>query len=125
VTALSSRTTHRETITRSALHHYQGRNSTITGLVQAYRDGTGTSELRRRYNLSQGSVLKLLRAHGVTMRRQGLADSDLLTAAKLYRNGASLAQLGEQFGVSYSAVRRGLISAGAVLRPRGGSKPRS
>ncbi len=26
VTALSSRTTHRETITRSALHHYQGRN---------------------------------------------------------------------------------------------------
>jgi hypothetical protein len=31
---------------------------TITELVQAYRDGTGTPELRQRYNLSQGSVIK-------------------------------------------------------------------
>ncbi|MCX2934705.1 hypothetical protein ORI20_31015 [Mycobacterium sp. CVI_P3] len=44
---------------------------TIAELVQAYRDGVGTPTLRRRYNLSQGSVLKLLREHGVIMRPNG------------------------------------------------------
>jgi hypothetical protein len=97
----------------------------ITELVQSYRDGMGTPELRRRYNLSQGSVLKLLRAHGVTMRRQGLADTDLLAAAELYRDGAPLAEIGERFGVSYSAVRRALIASGVRMRSQGGSKPRS
>jgi hypothetical protein len=75
--------------------------------------------------LSQGSVIKILHDHGVAMRRQGLADHDAVTAAELYRSGATLAQLSKQFDVSYSAVRRTLVSTGAVLRPRGGSKPRS
>jgi hypothetical protein len=97
----------------------------IAELVQAYRDGAATTELRQRYDLSQGSVIKILHDHDVTMRRQGLTDDDAATATKLYRRGATLAGLGEQFGVSYSAVRRALVSAGAVLRPRGGSKPRS
>jgi hypothetical protein len=44
---------------------------TVAELVQAYRDGVGTPELRRRYKLSQGSVLKVLRQHGVTMRPSG------------------------------------------------------
>lgn len=45
---------------------------TIAELVQAYRDGEGTPTLRRRYGLSQGSVLKLLREHSVTMRSSGV-----------------------------------------------------
>jgi hypothetical protein len=44
---------------------------TIAELVQAYRDGAGTPTLRRRYKLSQGSVLKLLREHEVVMRPNG------------------------------------------------------
>ena len=44
---------------------------TIAELVQDYRDGVNTPELRRRYGLSQGSVLKMLRAHRVTMRPLG------------------------------------------------------
>jgi transposase-like protein len=97
---------------------------TIAELVQAYRDGVGTPELRRRYGLSQGSVIKTLHSHGVEMRGQGLADSDVSVAAELYRSGAALAQLSERFGVSPNAVRRALVSAGMVMRPRGGSKPR-
>ena len=46
-------------------------SETIAELAQADRDGIGTPELRRRYKISQGSVLKLLRAHGVTMRAVG------------------------------------------------------
>ena len=44
---------------------------TIAELVQAYQDGVGTPTLRKRYGISQGSVLNLLRQHGVIMRRNG------------------------------------------------------
>ena len=82
-----------------------------------------TTQLRQRYELSQGSVIKILREHGVEMRGQGLADRDAPTAAELYRSGATLAQPGERFGVSPNAVRRALVSAGVAMRPRGVSKP--
>jgi hypothetical protein len=97
---------------------------TIADLVQTYRDGTSTTQLLQRYDLSQGSVIKILHEHGVEMRYQGIADSDVSAAAELYRDGATLEQLGERFGVSPNAVRRVLVAAGAVMRPRGGSKPR-
>jgi hypothetical protein len=97
----------------------------IAELVQAYRDGASTTELRRRYELSQGSVIKILHSHGVEMRGHGMTDDDLPAAADLYCRGATLAQLGERFGVSPNAVRRALTSAGVVMRPRGGCKPRS
>jgi hypothetical protein len=97
---------------------------TIAALVQAYRDGVSTTELRRRYEISHGSVIKILHGHDVTMRNHGLADSDVSTAAALYRGGANLAQLGERFGLSPNAVRRALVSAGVVMRERGGNQPR-
>lgn len=97
---------------------------TIAELVQAYRDGVGTPEFRRRCQLSQGSVLRLLKTHGVAMRRQGLPDHDLPVATKLYEGGASLSEIGDRYGVSHSAVRRALIAHGVVMRPQGGSKPR-
>jgi len=98
---------------------------TIAELVQAYQDGASTPELRRRYDLSQGSVIKILHDHGVEMRGHGVADSDVPSAAALYRGGATLTQLGERFEVSPNAVRRALVRAGVVMRARGGSKPRS
>lgn len=94
----------------------------VAELVQTYRDGAPTTELLQRYDLSKGSIIKLLHAHGVQMRRQGLSDADKTTAASLYRDGATLAQLGARFSVSPNVVRRALIAAGVMLRPRGGSK---
>jgi hypothetical protein len=96
---------------------------TFAELVQAYRNGVATTQLRQRHELSQGSVIKILREHGVEMRGQGLTDGDAPTAAQLYRSGATLAQLGERFGVSPNAVRRALVSAGVAMRPRGVTKP--
>jgi hypothetical protein len=69
---------------------------TIAELVHAYRNGASTTELRNHYDLSQGSVIRILHEHGVEMRGQGLADGDVSTAAELYRAGATLAQLGEK-----------------------------
>jgi hypothetical protein len=70
---------------------------TIAEMVRAYRDGVGTPELRQRYDLSQGSVIKILHEHGVEMRGQGLAYGDIPTAPELYRSGATLVQLGERW----------------------------
>jgi hypothetical protein len=50
----------------------------IAELVHAYRDGVSTPELRRRYELSQGSVIKVLLAHGVEMRAKGSTRVTLL-----------------------------------------------
>ena len=68
---------------------------TIAELVQAYRDGASTTELRRHYELSQGSVIKLLHEHSVAMRNQGLVGGDVAIATELYQSGATLAQLGD------------------------------
>lgn len=96
----------------------------IAELVKAYRNGVGTPELRRRYELSQGSVIKILHEHGVQMRNQGLTEGHTAMAAELYRDGASLAQLAEHFAVSPNAARRALLAAGVVMRARGGRRPR-
>jgi hypothetical protein len=98
---------------------------TIAEMVQTYRNGASTTHLRQRFDLSQGGVTRILHAHGVETRGQGLADSDLPTAAEFYRGGMTLAQLGERFGVSPNAVRRALLAATMVVRPRGGSRPQS
>lgn len=97
---------------------------TIAELVQAYPDGASTAELRHRYDLSQGSVIKILHEHGVEMRGQGIADSDVPAAAEMCGSGATLAQLGEQIGVSPNAIRRALVTVGVVMRPRGRSRLR-
>jgi hypothetical protein len=97
---------------------------TIAELVEAYRDGASTPELRRRYDLSQGSVIKILHEHGVEMRNQGFADGQVPVAAELYRSGTTLAELGHRFGISPNAARRALVSAGVVMRPRGTSRLR-
>jgi hypothetical protein len=70
----------------------------IAELVLAYRGGIGTPELRRRFDLSQGSVIKILHAHGVEMRNQGLNDADVATAAGLYRSGATWLSLATSLG---------------------------
>lgn len=94
-------------------------------LADAYRGGATTTELRERFGLSQGSVLRLLAEQGVTMRRQGLSESDVRTAARMYETDQlSLAEIGTQFGVWPGTVRRALIKAGVRMRPAGGSKPR-
>jgi hypothetical protein len=73
-------------------------SETIAELVQTYRDGASTTQLRQQYELGQGSVIKILHKHGVAMRNQGLGDNDIAVAATLYRDGTTLAQLGERFG---------------------------
>jgi hypothetical protein len=44
----------------------------VAELVHGYEQGTPTTELTRRYRLSKGTVLRLLREQGVVLRNQPL-----------------------------------------------------
>lgn len=88
-------------------------------LAAAYEAGASTSELRRRYGLSQGIILKLLADHGVATRQQGLSEAAAQAAINLYGAGHTLAQLGYRFHVSPNTVKRTLERNGVSLRPRG------
>ncbi|WP_280378055.1 helix-turn-helix domain-containing protein [Nocardia wallacei] len=90
---------------------------TVAELVAAYEAGTGTPELCKRYSISEGSILKLLTDHGIQMRRQGLTDTQIRRAEKLYADGNSLRTIANQLGSSFSTVREALIARGVQMRP--------
>jgi len=92
----------------------------IEQLVRDYEAGVETPELTGRYGLGKGTVLKLLREHGVTMRRQGLSSAEIDEAIQLHAEGWSLARIGQQFGRAHTVIRKALLDQGVPLRPRNG-----
>jgi len=88
--------------------------------VAEYEAGTSTNQLMRDYGIGKGSVLRLLREAGVTLRNQRLSPAALESAVSLYNSGLSLKVVGERLGFSIDAVRGTLLRAGVPLRARPG-----
>ncbi|SKA85608.1 hypothetical protein SAMN06295879_0790 [Agreia bicolorata] len=59
-------------------------------MVNEYDAGAATAELRLKYGLAQGSMLKLLRANRAVMRQQGLMADQEKAAVRLYESGLSV-----------------------------------
>ncbi|WP_239476653.1 helix-turn-helix domain-containing protein [Nocardia arizonensis] len=97
----------------------------IAELVDAYRQGTSTPTLCEQYNLSKGSVLKLLAQHGITMRHQPLTDLQIDRAVEQYRAGDSLATIAKQLDSAATTIRSALAARGIGMRPAGGGNPMS
>ncbi|MBH0781876.1 helix-turn-helix domain-containing protein [Nocardia bovistercoris] len=98
---------------------------TIAELVEAYRRGTSTLELQKRYHLGKGTVLKLLADQGVPMRQQQhLTESQIDKAVEQYQAGDSLATVAKQVGSTATTVRRVLNERGVAMRPSGGGRRR-
>jgi hypothetical protein len=70
----------------------------------------------RTYGLGKGSVLRLLDAHGVVKRRQGLTAEQAAEAIRLYGQGCSSLQIGRHFGKDHSVILRILERAGIARR---------
>lgn len=87
-------------------------------LARDYEAGIPTTELTQIYRLSKPSVLKLLQAAGVSMRRQGLDQEQTAEAVRLYRSGLSLVRVGERIGFGPTSVANALRAAGVRLRGR-------
>lgn len=91
-------------------------HSTVNQLIKDYESGKSSQELARRYNLNKGSVIKLLRQAGITIRNQGLTDQKVAEATQLYKSGLSLADIGTRFGVDHGTVWRALKKHGVKMR---------
>lgn len=58
--------------------------ATIAEIVAAYEAGSSTNQLCKQYGLSKGSMMKILRDHGVQTRFQPMTKSEINQAAQLY-----------------------------------------
>ncbi|WP_433659364.1 recombinase family protein [Nocardia sp. CA-128927] len=90
----------------------------------AYEDGWSTNQLAMKYQLGKGSVLRLLRASGATIRQERrLTDNEIDHAIARYRNGESLARIAADLGVAADTVSAGLERRGIPRRDTHG-RPR-
>jgi hypothetical protein len=65
-------------------------------LIKEYEQQATVKELVQRFGIHRLTVTSLLRRHGVELRRVGLAQADIQTAASLYDQSWSLARHGER-----------------------------
>jgi transposase len=91
--------------------------SEITELIKKYEQQVPVKELAKQFGIHRLTVTALLRRHGVELRRVGLAQEDIQTAASLYDQGWSLARLGQRFRVDPATVWRALRDAGISMQP--------
>lgn len=90
--------------------------STINELIKHYKNGKSSYELAKVFDISKGSVIKLLRAAGIAIRNQGLTDGQIREAVELYASGRSLTKIGKHFGVEHGTIRRALKKRGVRMR---------
>lgn len=95
-------------------------STVVAQLVADYQAGQPTTALMKTYGLGKGSVLRLLRANGVQLRHQSMADDEVQQVIQLYGQGLSLARVGERFDRDASYIALVLERAGVPRRdPQG------
>jgi hypothetical protein len=97
--------------------HKLSQRLTAETIVTRYEAGEPSTSLMKAFNLSKGSVLKVLREAGATMRNQGLSQEQISEAQRLYEETEwSLARIGEKFNVDHGTVWRQLVKRGVRIR---------
>ncbi len=74
------------------------------------------------YNLGKGTVLRLLREHGVQLRRQRMTAAEIEQAIQLYQAGNSLVAVGAKLGYDHGTIWQALKRAGVPRRDSHGRK---
>ena len=81
----------------------------VAALITDFQGGTAKHVLAARFGISETTVKRLLRVHGVRATwglEERLSASDVRRLIVQYRNGASVTDLVARFGGSSSSVRR-------------------
>ena len=89
---------------------------TIQQLITDYQAGTPSTQLMVTYNLGKGTVLRLLRDHGVRLRNQRMTPADVAQAIQLYQAGNSLAIVGAKLSYDHGTIHRALRRADISMR---------
>jgi hypothetical protein len=88
----------------------------VAEILARYQAGEPSTAIAASYGLSKGSVIRLLREAGISIRCQGLTDDQVTEAAQLYESGLSLAKIGARFDVDHGTVWRQLKKRGVNMR---------
>lgn len=83
-----------------------------------YEAGDTTTQLACDYGVAKSTIIGILRAKSVVVRRQPLTREQVSEAARLYESGLSLSQVAEQLKVNQETMRVAIILAGTIMRPR-------
>jgi hypothetical protein len=108
-------------LARPRIHNAQKRlgPDKVTQLIADYQAGEPSTALMVKYQLGKGTVLKILKDHDVTMRRQGFPTDRLPEAIQLYKQGWSTERIGDHLGCDKETVRQALMRSGVKVRNPG------
>jgi hypothetical protein len=89
---------------------------TIQQLINDYQAGIPSTQLMVTYNLGKGTVLRLLRDHGVQLRNQRMTPAEVGQAIQLYQAGNSPAAVGAKLGYDHGTIWQALKRTGVLRR---------
>jgi hypothetical protein len=88
----------------------------IEQILADYQAGIACTALGRQYGIGKTTVVRLLRRHGVVVRRQAMTSAEQAEAIRLYQLGWPLAKIGNELDRPMHTVRNVLIRRGIARR---------
>ncbi len=85
-----------------------------------YEAGETSTALAVEHGVAKSTILGILRANNIVVRRQPLTASQVSEAVRLYESGLSLSQVSEALTVNQETMRVAISKVGVTVRaPRG------
>lgn len=97
-------------------------DETRTEVTKRYEAGETTTVLAANYGVAKSTIISILRAKRVVVRRRPLAPEQVSEAARLYETGLSLSKVAKQLQVIQETMRVAIIASGTTLRPPTGQR---
>ncbi|MCR8669893.1 hypothetical protein [Agrococcus sp. HG114] len=72
------------------------------------------------YAVAKSTIIGILRANNVIVRRQSITADQVSEAARLYESGLSLSQVAEALKVNQETMRVAIMKVGVEIRPATG-----
>ena len=91
-------------------------------VVARYSAGDTTTALAKDYDVAKSTIIGILRANNVVVRRQPMTADQVSQAARLYESGLSLSQVAEALRVNQETMRVAIMKAGVEIRPATGAE---
>ncbi|MBP2436064.1 hypothetical protein [Microbacterium amylolyticum] len=85
-------------------------------MIARYSAGDTTTRLAEDFDVAKSTILGILRANNVVVRRQPLTVMQVAEAAQLYESGLSLSQVAEHLQVNQETMRVAILKAGITMR---------
>lgn len=90
-------------------------------VVARYSAGDTTTALAKDYDVAKSTIIGILRANNVVVRRQPMTAQQVAEAARLYETGLSLSQVAAALDVNQETMRVAIIKAGVEIRSATGA----